>query len=71
MWGGGNHEYVGGCSDHWSDIMIHVGRYHEYIGGCSVHWKDIMIYMGDIMGTSGGGSSVCRSNTMSTSGFSI
>ena len=35
---GGYHEYIGGCSVHWGDIMIHVGGYHEYIGGCSVHW---------------------------------
>ena len=31
---GGYHEYIGGCSVHRGDIMIHVGG---YIGGCSVH----------------------------------
>ena len=29
---GGYHEYIGGCSVHWGDIMIHVGGYHEYMG---------------------------------------
>ena len=35
---GRHHEYIGGCSVHRGDIMIHVGGYHEYMGGCSVHW---------------------------------
>ena len=26
------HEYIGGCSVHRGDIMIHVGGYHEYMG---------------------------------------
>ena len=30
---GGYHEYIGGCSVHRGDIMIHVGGYHEYMGG--------------------------------------
>ena len=29
---GGYHEYIGRCSVHRWDIMIHVGGYHEYIG---------------------------------------
>ena len=29
---GGYHEYIGGCSVHREDTMIHVGGYHEYIG---------------------------------------
>ena len=35
---GGYHEYTGGCSVHWGDIMStsgdvqHIGGYHEYIG---------------------------------------
>ena len=29
---GGYHEYIGGCSVHLGDIMMHVGEYHEYIG---------------------------------------
>ena len=29
---GGYHEYIGGCSVHRGDIMIHVGGYHEYMG---------------------------------------
>ena len=45
---GGYHEYIGGCSVHWGDIMMNVGDtmstpgmfstsegYHEYIGGIS------------------------------------
>ena len=39
---GGYHEYIGGCSVHQVDIMMHVGDtmstsggYHEYIGGIS------------------------------------
>ena len=45
---GGYHEYIGGCSVHWRDIMMHVGDtittsgdaqyiggYHEYIRGIS------------------------------------
>ena len=32
------HEYIGGCSVHQGDIMMHVEGYHEYIGGYSVHW---------------------------------
>ena len=39
-------EYIGGCSVHRRDIMIHVGGYHEYIRGCLVHWRDIMIHVG-------------------------
>ena len=31
----GCHEYIGGCSVHWGDIMIHMGGYHEYIRGIS------------------------------------
>ena len=48
----GYHEYIGGCSVPWRDIMIHVGDtmstsedimstsggYHEYIRGRPVHW---------------------------------
>ena len=34
--GGGDHEYIGGCSVHRGEFMIHVGGYHEYIGGCSI-----------------------------------
>ena len=73
---GGYHEYIGGCSVHRGDIMIHVGGYHdtcggyhEYMGGCSVH-------RGDTMSTSGGyheyigGCSVHR-GMFSTSEFSI
>ena len=26
-------EYIGGCSEHWRDIMIHVEGYNEYTGG--------------------------------------
>ena len=33
--GGGNHEYIGGCSVHRGDIMSTSGGYHEYIGGIS------------------------------------
>ena len=29
---GGYLEYIGGCSVHQRDIMIHGGGYHEYIG---------------------------------------
>ena len=29
----GYHEYIGGCSVHRADIMMHVGGYHEYIRG--------------------------------------
>ena len=42
-WGGGggegrgHHEYIGECSVHRRDIIMHVGGHHEYIGGCSVH----------------------------------
>ena len=25
----GYHEYIGGCSVHWGDIMIHVGGCHH------------------------------------------
>ena len=57
---GGYHEYIGGCSVHWGDIMIHVGGYHKYIRGCSVHRGDTMSTSGDIMSTSG--------DIMSTSG---
>ena len=32
---GGYDEYIGRCSVHRGDIMIHVGGYHEYIGGIS------------------------------------
>ena len=46
--GGLYHEYIGECSVHWrdtmmhaGDIMIHVGGYHEYIGGCSVQLLSI------------------------------
>ena len=49
---GGYHEYIGGCSVHWGDIMMNVGGYREYIGGCSVHRRDT-IHQGDIMSTSG------------------
>ena len=45
---GGYHEYIGGCSVHQGDIMIHVGGYHEYIGGCSVHRGDILSTSGDV-----------------------
>ena len=30
---GGYHEYIGGCSVHRGDIMIHVGGYHDTCGG--------------------------------------
>ena len=40
--------YIGGCSVHHKDIMVHVGDIiGEYIGGCSVNWKDIMSTLGD------------------------
>ncbi len=49
-------QYGGGCSVHWGDTMIAVGRhlavrwrifstvggYHECGGGYSVHWGDTM-----------------------------
>ena len=35
---GGYHEYIGGCSVHWGDIMSTLRGYHEYIEGCSVPW---------------------------------
>ena len=49
----GYHEYIGECSVHRGDIMMHivmhvgdimmlVGGYHEYIGGCSVNRGDTM-----------------------------
>ena len=31
----GDVQYIGGCSVHRGDIMIHVAGYHEYIGGIS------------------------------------
>ena len=43
---GGYHEYIGGCSVHRGDIMIHVGGYHEYWGMFSTS--------GDTMSTSEG-----------------
>ena len=49
---GGYHEYIGGCSVHWGDIMIHVGDTMST-------WGDVQ-YIGDTMSTSG--------DTMSTSG---
>ena len=51
---GGYHEYIGGCSVHRGDIMIHVRGYHEYIGGIPlVHRGDIISTSGDIMSTLG------------------
>ena len=46
---GGYHEYIGGCSVHRGDIMIHVGGYHDTCGGYHE-------YMGGsvTMSTSGG-----------------
>ena len=38
---GGYHEYIGGCSVHWRDIMNTSRGYHEHIGEYSVHWRDI------------------------------
>ena len=52
-------QYIGGCSVHRGNIMMHVGEYHECIGGCSVHWGmfstlgDTMSTLGDIMSTLG------------------
>ena len=48
---GGYHEFIGGCSVHQGDIMMHVGGYHEYIGGYSVHRGDIMSTSGDVQYT--------------------
>ena len=38
----GYHEYIGGCSVHWEDIMMHVGGYYEYIGDVQY----IMVFKG-------------------------
>ena len=44
----GYHEYIRGCSVHWSDTMSTSEGYHEYIGGCSVHRRDTMSTSGDV-----------------------
>ena len=50
---GGYHEYIGGCSVHRRDIMIHVGDTMSTWGMFST-LGDIMSTSGDIMSTSGG-----------------
>ena len=46
---GGYHEYIGGCSVHWS-TMMHVGEYydscggyHEYIGVFDISQRLLLI----------------------------
>ena len=52
-------EYIGGCSVHRRDLMIHVGRYHEYIGPGRYHEYMVVFsrffFLGgiDIMSVSG------------------
>ena len=33
---GGYHEYIGGCSVHWRDLMIHVGEQLDKILSISI-----------------------------------
>ena len=49
---GGYYEYIGRCSVHRRDIMMHVGDIMS-TSGCSVHRRDTMSTSGDIMSTSG------------------
>ena len=46
--------YIGGCSVHRGDIMMHVGDTMSTLGDCSVHREDTMSTLGDIMSTLGG-----------------
>ena len=42
---GGYHEYIGGCSVHWRNIMSTSGGYHKYIGGYHEYIGDVQ-YIG-------------------------
>ena len=41
---GGYHEYIGGCSVHWKDIMIHVGEqlFNLLIFSISIENSDVL-----------------------------
>ena len=39
---GGYHEYIGGCSVHWRDIMIHVGEQLHKILSISIENSDVL-----------------------------
>ena len=61
----GYHEYRGGYSVPWEDIMMHVGRYHEYLWGVQYRGDTILCNLstvGDIMSTVGVFSTMGYSN---------
>ena len=39
---GGYHEYIGGCSVHWRDIMIHVGEQLDKILSISIENPNVL-----------------------------
>ena len=41
---GGYHEYIGGCSIHWMDTMIHVGNIMS-VSGVSVYKSKAFMYL--------------------------
>ena len=50
---GGYHEYIGGCSVHQRDIMIHVGEQLDKIFSISIENPDVLNiwYPSDVLNT--------------------